>query len=58
MFDELSKAIANLNGLRMVYKLVASTNLPEESDITKLIHQAQKLRRILEVSSHTFYLPA
>lgn len=47
--DELNKVIKNLDGLRMICKLIAPTSLPEEKDITKLIYQAQKLCRILGV---------
>ncbi|KAL3993609.1 hypothetical protein ACH3XW_18265 [Acanthocheilonema viteae] len=44
VIDELNKVIVNLNGLRMVRKLIASTTSPEQNDIAKLIRQAQKLQ--------------
>uniref|UniRef100_A0A8R1TMP2 Uncharacterized protein n=1 Tax=Onchocerca volvulus TaxID=6282 RepID=A0A8R1TMP2_ONCVO len=55
--DELNRVIKNLVDLRTVCKLISPTSLPEEKDIAKLIHQAEKLRRILEIDKTITKLP-
>ncbi|KAK6113569.1 hypothetical protein QQG55_52180 [Brugia pahangi] len=47
--NELNKVVTNLNDLRKICKIIAPTSLTDEKDIANLIHQAKKLRRILEI---------
>ncbi|VBB25669.1 unnamed protein product [Acanthocheilonema viteae] len=52
VIDELNKVIVNLNGLRMVRKLIASTTSPEQNDIAKLMKPKQNRQCQLPAEQH------